>query len=118
MCFNDGFSHKLGDGSKTRLWKDDWLGSSPLKLDFQCMFNLSLCKDSYVTDLKPQMMQALQRRRPLFGREMDKLVMLEDILKDVHVSDGKADQFILNLCPMGYSTKKGLFFSWELPSLS
>ncbi|GKV52698.1 hypothetical protein SLEP1_g59269 [Rubroshorea leprosula] len=53
MCFSNGFTHQLGDGSKTSFWKDIWLESSPLKHEFPRLFSLTLDKELLVADLKP-----------------------------------------------------------------
>ncbi|GLT32074.1 hypothetical protein SLA2020_067640 [Shorea laevis] len=91
MSFSNGFTHQLGDGSKTSFWKDIWLGSFPLKLEFPQLFNLTLDKESTIADLKPTNSKSwnLQWHRSPFGRELDELEILEDTLWSATVSKAK-----------------------------
>ncbi|GKV49670.1 hypothetical protein SLEP1_g56408 [Rubroshorea leprosula] len=118
MSFSNGFTHQLGDGSKTSFWKDIWLGSSPLKLEFPRLFNLTLDKESTVANLKPTNSESwnLQWRRSPFGRELDELKILEDTLRSATVSEGKADRKIWKHCPSRYSAKMAYLFLDVSPS--
>ncbi|GKV24336.1 hypothetical protein SLEP1_g33963 [Rubroshorea leprosula] len=112
MCFSNGFTHQLGDGSKTSFWKDIWLESSPLKHEFPRLFSLTLDKELTVADLKPTNREGwnLQWRRSPFGRELDELEILEDILRSAILIEGKADRKIWKHCPLGYSAKMAYLF--------
>ncbi|GKV13919.1 hypothetical protein SLEP1_g24878 [Rubroshorea leprosula] len=111
MCFSNGFTHQLGDGSKTSFWKDIWLESSPLKHEFPHLFSLTLDKELTVADLKPTNREGwnLQLHRSLFGRELDELEILEDILRSAILIEGKADRKIWKHCPSRYSAKMAYF---------
>ncbi|GKU93956.1 hypothetical protein SLEP1_g7505 [Rubroshorea leprosula] len=111
-CFIDGFIQKLGDGSKTRFWKDVWLGNSPLMVDFPRLFNLTRSKDLLVADLKQPNIDgwAFQWRRPPFGRELDELGVLENILEKVFIPYDRADQVTWKHNLVGYSTKHAYRF--------
>ncbi|GKV50142.1 hypothetical protein SLEP1_g56854 [Rubroshorea leprosula] len=111
-CFSEGFSRQLGDGYGTRFWKDAWVETSPLMLVFPRLFKLTLGENLLVADLKPTKGEGwiLQWRRPPFGRELDELQILEDILQNVSIFVGKSDQFIWKHCPAGYTTKMAYLF--------
>ncbi|GKU96320.1 hypothetical protein SLEP1_g9570 [Rubroshorea leprosula] len=111
-CFSEGFSRQLGDGYGTRFWKDAWVETSPLMLVFPRLFKLTLGENLLVADLKPTKGEGwiLQWHIPPFGRELDELQILEDILQNVSISVGKSDQFIWKHCPVGYTTKMAYLF--------
>ncbi|GLT59192.1 hypothetical protein SLA2020_320260 [Shorea laevis] len=108
----------MGDGTKTRFSKDVWLGNSSFMFDFPRFFNLTQCKDSLVVDLKPTNVDgwALQWRRTPFGKELDELRVLEDILKNVVILEDKVDQFIWKHSMARYSTKQAYIFLENCPS--
>ncbi|GKV26314.1 hypothetical protein SLEP1_g35645 [Rubroshorea leprosula] len=105
-CFIDG------DGSKTRFWKDVWQGNSPLMADFPRLFNLTRSKNLLVADLKQPNTDgwAFQWRMPPFGRELDELRVLENILKKVFIPYDRADQVTWKHNLVGYSTKHAYRF--------
>ncbi|GLT26659.1 hypothetical protein SLA2020_017090 [Shorea laevis] len=107
-CFIDGFIRKMGDGSKIRFWEDVWLGNSSLMTDFPRLFNLTRSQDSLITDLKLANVDgwALQWRKPTFGRALDELGVLENILKNVFIPYNKANHIIWKHNLAGYCTKQ------------
>ncbi|GLT67757.1 hypothetical protein SLA2020_400430 [Shorea laevis] len=90
LCFNEGFSRQLGDRANTSLWEDIWLGTSSLKFEFPWLFNLASHKDSSIANLKPTLVGnwRFEWHRPPFGRELDELEMLVDIMRNVCIPSG------------------------------
>ncbi|GKV19580.1 hypothetical protein SLEP1_g29819 [Rubroshorea leprosula] len=111
-CFVDGFIRKLGAGSQIRFWKDVWLGNSSLMTNFPHLFNLTRSQDSLVIDLKLANADgwALQWRKLPFGKELDELGVLENILENVFIPYNKVDQVIWEHNLARYSTKHAYMF--------
>ncbi|MED6192680.1 hypothetical protein PIB30_012280 [Stylosanthes scabra] len=42
MC-HEGWRMCLGDGKKTKLWEDSWIGDCPLKDKFPRLYRISCC---------------------------------------------------------------------------
>ncbi|GLT77352.1 hypothetical protein SLA2020_489480 [Shorea laevis] len=80
--------------------------------DFPRLFNLTQSKGLLVADLKQPNTDgwAFQWHRPPFGRELDELGVLENILKNVFIPYDKADQVTWKHNLVGYSTKHAYRF--------
>ncbi|GLT60465.1 hypothetical protein SLA2020_332290 [Shorea laevis] len=80
--------------------------------DFPRLFSLTRSKDLLVTDLKQPNTDgwAFQRRRPPFGRKLDELGVLENILKNVFIPYDRANRVIWKHNLVGYSTKHAYGF--------
>jgi hypothetical protein len=49
--FDDNTRRVVGNGGNTFFWTDNWLGGAPLRLQFSCLFELSLHKECLVEDM-------------------------------------------------------------------
>ena len=49
--FEDNTRRVVGNGRNTFFWTDNWLGGSPLRLQFSCLYELSVHKEYSVEDM-------------------------------------------------------------------
>ena len=48
---SDLFSYVVGDGKRTKFWKDKWCGDLPLDVAFPSLFSCAMEKEAWVGDL-------------------------------------------------------------------
>ncbi|GKU86426.1 hypothetical protein SLEP1_g954 [Rubroshorea leprosula] len=86
--------------------------------DFPRLFNLTRSKDLLVANLKQPNTDgwAFQWRKPPFGKELDELGVLENIMEKVFIPYDRADQVTWKHNLVGYSTKHAYRFLEISPS--
>jgi hypothetical protein len=91
---------RLGNGMRTRFWKDAWIGEGPLSLKFPRLFSLSTQKDISVGDLwnMEEGRWEFIWRRNLFQWESESFYLLLGLLVDVSLSDAH-DVWVWNQNP-------------------
>ncbi|GLU18297.1 hypothetical protein SLE2022_346030 [Rubroshorea leprosula] len=107
MCFTEGFQRQIGEGTKIRFWTDIWLGTTPFKQEFPCLYNLSLDKEAFVADYKSTKGEGwhLKWHHAPFGRKLDEYMRVENILQAIDIPGNKPDSFNWIHNSSRYSTK-------------
>jgi len=49
--FDDNIRRMLSDGRNTLFWHDNWVGDTPLRCKFPCLFDLAVSKECTVEDM-------------------------------------------------------------------
>ncbi|GJS76528.1 RNA-directed DNA polymerase, eukaryota [Tanacetum coccineum] len=80
------FRIRVGNGSKTRFWKDIWIGDSQLQHMFPRLFALESAKDSYVAEKLDTGISASFRRTVRGGAESYQLDLLLNLLEPISLS--------------------------------
>ncbi|GAU35216.1 hypothetical protein TSUD_204920 [Trifolium subterraneum] len=112
--FQRGVTKKVGNGRLTSFWCDPWLGGTPLRTQFQRLFQVSTQVTSTVREMgnwvDDQWVWDLKWRRDLFVWELILLESLHEIL-DRSIIYTADDSWCWKHDPCGYYSVKSAFFA-------
>ncbi|XP_071686811.1 uncharacterized protein [Rutidosis leptorrhynchoides] len=110
----------MGNGSKTKMWKDTWLGNEPLCSRFNRIFHLDVDPDCFVADRRSNNSWLWHwNREQLGGRNDSVLVELHQLVDAVSVSKTEDKKYWILSPHSGYSVSntRRLIDDVLLPSL-
>nr|GEU42904.1 retrotransposon protein, putative, Ty1-copia subclass [Tanacetum cinerariifolium] len=120
-------TRKLGNGSSIRFWDDAWCGNRPLKVLFPRVHLLDIDKGCQVVDqISSNDWNSFLRRPAEGGIEAAQLSSLQNLIKDVVLSDGcntwmnldkkgiDVDSILCPICNDDVETVNHLFFSCDM----
>ncbi|WVZ51380.1 hypothetical protein U9M48_002532, partial [Paspalum notatum var. saurae] len=113
-------SFKVKDGSQVRFWEDIWLGSTPLRAQYPCLYNIARPKNITIAEVLSSSPPNLSWRRDLVGA---KLIAWNDLLP--HIANltllQESDSFHWNLTQNGVFSVKSHYQALirvEVPNLN
>ena len=102
-------SFSVGNGEKTRFWKDTCLGNESLSSQYPSLYNIIQRKEVSVADILSQSPPLnIGFRRALTGNKWTRWLRLVNRLMDVQLTD-QPDNFIWRLTDTGVFTVKSMY---------
>ncbi|XP_071729272.1 uncharacterized protein [Rutidosis leptorrhynchoides] len=110
--FRDSFFKKVGDGSSTSFWNDNWTGKGRLSIIFPRLHRLDMADQASVLD-RLEWAADGPKFRPVWAREPrgranGELAELEKIIEDYNFDRDKKDEWKWSLSSNGNFTVKSL----------